>query len=80
MDMTDVPDKYRARLKRVLQGHNRPDAVRLHCIMCMGWEVAEVKRCTSTTCPLYAFRCRAPMRHETPLGSTQTAEVVSLGV
>jgi hypothetical protein len=31
-------------------------AIRLHCIECMGFQIHEVKRCTSVLCPLYPFR------------------------
>ena len=27
-----------------------------HCKECMGFQVAEVRRCTSRLCPLYPFR------------------------
>ena len=31
-------------------------AIRAFCIECMGDQVREVKGCTSTNCPLHAFR------------------------
>lgn len=27
-----------------------------HCKECMGWNTAEVRRCTAPLCPLYPFR------------------------
>ena len=31
-------------------------AIKAQCLECMGWQRAEVARCTSTLCPLYPFR------------------------
>jgi hypothetical protein len=52
--------------KRVVPGHlrklwaragRRPlSAIRAMCCECMGYERAEVERCTSTSCPLYPWR------------------------
>lgn len=35
---------------------NRKNAIRSHCVDCMGGLVQEIARCTSTDCSLYAFR------------------------
>ena len=31
-------------------------AIRANCIMCMGYQMYEVRDCTSPQCPLYPFR------------------------
>lgn len=33
-------------------------AIRHHCRECMGWNAAEVRRCTSPLCALFPFRTR----------------------
>ena len=72
----DVPERYRERYERAMQGTNRADAVRLHCIECMGWQASEVKRCTATGCVLFPYRQRASQRAFSAPESTQTPEVV----
>jgi len=42
-------------LERIEKG-SRSAAVKMKCIECMGFQPAEVKRCTVYTCPLWCFR------------------------
>ena len=53
---TDVPSKYRGLYDRAMRGRSRQAAIRAHCLMCVGWEWAEVKRCTAPGCPLFPYR------------------------
>lgn len=32
------------------------EAVKLNCLQCLGFNRAEIARCTCTRCPLYSFR------------------------
>jgi len=50
VDYDAVCDKFRA------SATNRRSAIRAMCVICMGGMVYEVAKCTSTRCPLYAFR------------------------
>ncbi len=51
-----VPKQYRPMYKRAMRGQSRKAAIRVHCLMCVGWQPGEVTKCTSTTCPLYPYR------------------------
>lgn len=51
-----VPKKYKGMYDRAMTGRSRKAAVRLHCIMCMGWDATEVDKCTATGCPMYPYR------------------------
>ncbi len=53
--MPDIPAKYRKLYERARAGKPKA-AIRAHCLMCVGWEPAEVERCTATGCPLYSLR------------------------
>lgn len=35
---------------------SRKDAIRNFCMECMGYQMAEIRRCTSTECWLYPWR------------------------
>jgi hypothetical protein len=37
-------------------GHRALSAIRAMCVECMGYERAEVERCTATSCPLHPWR------------------------
>jgi hypothetical protein len=52
----DVPDRYRYMYDRAMSGRSRRTAIRLHCLMCMGWKQSDVPKCTATGCPLYPYR------------------------
>lgn len=40
-------------------------AIRINCIICMGYETTEVKNCTSVNCPLYPHRLGKMKRGDT---------------
>ena len=42
--------------KRVMEDYTRGQAVKQFCKDCMGGVTAEVRNCTATMCPLFAFR------------------------
>ena len=51
----DIPAKYRKLYEQGRAGKGKA-AIRCHCLMCVGWEAAEVELCTATGCPLYPLR------------------------
>ena len=51
-----MPRKYRALYRRALSGRSLKASIRAHCLMCVGWDSAEVRLCTASTCPLYPHR------------------------
>jgi hypothetical protein len=53
--MPDIPVKYRKLYEQGRAGKAKA-AIRCHCLLCVGWEEAEVERCTTTGCPLYTPR------------------------
>lgn len=48
--------RFDARYKKAWAKKGRTPAVRMKCIDCMGFQLAEVDRCTIVTCPLYEYR------------------------
>jgi len=50
-----VPVKFRKLYEQARAGKAKA-AIRAHCLMCVGWEPAEVERCTATGCPLFKLR------------------------
>ena len=52
----EVPSATRSRYVSAWAGRSRKAAIRMHCLECVGWNAAEVRRCTSPTCALYAYR------------------------
>ncbi len=58
MKLADVPESLRPMYLRAMSGRSRQAAVRVNCLMCVGWNSAEVDRCTATSCPLYPYRSR----------------------
>lgn len=51
----DIPAKYQKLYGQGRAGKAKA-AIRCHCLMCVGWEAAEVELCTATGCPLYTLR------------------------
>ena len=41
---------------KTIQKLTKSMAIKLHCTECMGFQTAEVARCTSPMCALYPFR------------------------
>lgn len=54
--LLSMPETMRNTYKRAMTGHSRPAAIKAACFECMGWDRAEVRRCTSPACPLYPYR------------------------
>ena len=55
----EVPTKYAAIYRRAMTGKSRKAAIRSFCLSCVAWSEAEVRRCTSHTCPLFPYRPKA---------------------
>lgn len=51
----DIPEKYRKLYEKARAGSAKA-AIRLRCLMCVGWEPTEVEQCSATGCPLYSLR------------------------
>jgi hypothetical protein len=51
-----MPRACRATYERAMAGKSRKAAMAAFCAECMGWQVAEVFRCTDRGCPLYPYR------------------------
>ena len=51
-----VPDIYQRQYKMAMTGKSRQAAIRVHCLMCMGWQLAEAPKCTAPNCPLFPYR------------------------
>jgi len=56
--LADVPAKYRGLYRRAWGAASRKSAIRAFCLECVGWQEAEVHRCTAPACPLFEFRLR----------------------
>ena len=78
MDVDAIPEQFRDIYRRALTGESRKAAIRAHCLMCVGWNAAEVDKCTAADCPL--FKCRMALRKavDRELESTQAPELVRL--
>ena len=46
-----------------LTGKSRTRGMNIHCLECAGWNRAEVARCESVACPLWAYRPYKKARH-----------------
>lgn len=56
--MSRTPDMYRDKYEAATSGKSRKCAIRTFCLECVGWNRAEVSRCSDLGCPLWAFRER----------------------
>lgn len=54
-----VPEKYLRRWNSALKSKSRKAAMDMFCLQCVGFERAEVRKCTAPGCPLYKWRPRA---------------------
>lgn len=52
----EPPDRFRGVYERAIAGKSRKDAIRAHCLMCMGWDSTKVSQCTAHACPLHRYR------------------------
>lgn len=50
-----VPTVYRGVYDKAVRG-NRPAAIEIQCLECVGWSKSELSACTDLSCPLYAVR------------------------
>ena len=50
-----APSLYRGLVDQLANG-SKAAAIKLHCLQCVGYERAEVARCSSRCCPLWPFR------------------------
>ena len=53
-----LPQRFRVVYRAGITGKSRKAAVRSMCLECVGFDTAEVARCTDYRCPLWAFRER----------------------
>ena len=51
-----VPAIYRAGYLKAVGGRSPKAAIKANCLECVGWQRAEVTRCSSPACPLYGYR------------------------
>lgn len=51
--------KLKRRRRKKGEVASRKEAVRNFCLECMGYQIAEVRRCTATQCWLYPWRLGA---------------------
>ena len=53
----DMPSLYRGGYLKAVTGRASPrEAIKAHCLECMGYSYGEVARCSPGACPLYAYR------------------------
>lgn len=60
MRQLEVPKKYQRLYEKAATGRSRKAAIRVHCLMCVGWLEQEVANCTSPDCPLFHYRLATP--------------------
>lgn len=51
-----VPKQYQALYKRAMSGKSRKAAMKIQCIECCGWQIAEVFVCADSGCSLWPYR------------------------
>jgi hypothetical protein len=52
-----MPSSYRGGYLRAVEGEASPrEAIKAHCLECVGWVRGEVTQCTARACPLWAYR------------------------
>lgn len=54
--LAQIPTRQRPIFLRTWTGKSRKAAIRGLCLECMGYQSAEVNRCTAPACPLYPYR------------------------
>lgn len=54
--IAQIPARQRLVFSRAWSGKSRKAAIRAFCLECVGYEAAEVNRCTAPACPLYEYR------------------------
>lgn len=52
-----IPSKYRTNHTKALEGACSPrQAIKAQCLVCCGFQTAEVAECATWRCPLHAYR------------------------
>jgi hypothetical protein len=51
-----MPERFRKRYDLAMSGRSRKAAMQSFCVECCGYEFQEVRRCTSSECPLFPYR------------------------
>ena len=54
--LAQIPTRQRPIFRRAWMGKSRKAAIRAFCLECVGYQSAEVNRCTAPACPLYPYR------------------------
>ena len=54
--LAQIPARQRSIFRRAWEGKSRKAGIRAFCLECMGYQSAEINRCTSPTCPLFPYR------------------------
>lgn len=59
--LSQMPNHCRNTYLRAIGGRSPRAAIKAFCLECVGWQRAEVVRCTAPACPLWSYR---PFRKE----------------
>ena len=59
--LSQMPRLYRNTYLRAVGGKSPAAGIKAFCLECVGWQRAEVVRCTAQACPLWSYR---PFRKE----------------
>jgi hypothetical protein len=54
--LADMPSLYRGIYKKAIAGKSKTAAIHAFCLECMGWQRTEVRDCTTSHCPLHAYK------------------------
>jgi hypothetical protein len=54
--LSQMPKTGRSTYLRAVGGRSPKSAIKAFCLECVGWQRAEVARCTDLACPLWAYR------------------------
>ncbi|MDI9432344.1 MAG: hypothetical protein QM570_11550 [Planctomycetota bacterium] len=52
----DVPRRFQKLYRRAMTGRSQSAAIRSFCLECMAYVADEIRDCTDTGCPLFAYR------------------------
>jgi hypothetical protein len=52
------PKAFRGHYLRAMVGKSQRSAIRAHCLMCMGYNLAQIRECSAPACPLYPYRLK----------------------
>jgi len=54
--LKSMPTRYRSMFREAYTKRSLESAVHCFCLSCINFQVEEIKKCTSLTCPLYEYR------------------------